>query len=72
MYAVALMEETFTFSAAGLLVGSFSSKDLCSSIFDGGFKFIETFFFSSFAVGESETVRMGLSSEQQSLFREDK
>jgi hypothetical protein len=55
-----------------LLVGSFSSKDLCRSIFDGGFKFIETFFFSSFAVGESETVRMGLSSEQQSLFREDK
>ena len=71
MYAVALIEERFTFFVAGLLVGSFSSKDLCSSIFDGGFKFIETLFFSSFPVGESEIEQMGLSSKHQQLLRDE-
>jgi hypothetical protein len=73
VYTVALMEEMFISFTSGLLAGSFSSDDLCKSIFDGGLKFIETVLCNvSFPVGESDTEWMGLSSEQKPLFREDK
>lgn len=47
MYAGIVMEDKLTFLEMALLVVSFSSKDLCRSIFVGGFKLIETVFCNS-------------------------
>jgi hypothetical protein len=63
------MEERFVvFVATDLFMRSFSSEDLCKSIFEGGFKFMETVLCNpSFPAGE--TMFMGLSTEQQSIVK---
>jgi hypothetical protein len=63
------MEERFViFVATDLFMRSFSSEDLCKSIFEGGFKFMVTVLCNpSFPAGE--TIFMGLSTEQQSIVK---
>jgi hypothetical protein len=47
VYAGVVMEDKLTFLVIDLLLVSLSSKDLCRSIFVGGFKLIETVFCNS-------------------------